>query len=301
MLSMTKCREKYMRKTKPLRILLPLLLVSITTIAWTNANTKSIEAKQEVEPSYEVVLASEVEWAQLNPARGDQSPKAGALWGKRTGFGSAGFLLKPVDGFKSPPHIHNIAYRGVVISGTIHNDDPNADEMYMSTGSFWTQPAGGIHITAAKGKNTLAYIEIEDAFGVLPAEKAFPSQEKPVNVDASNIVWVDYPGQESSTPKAKLAFLWGNPQDNNPSGILLKLPKKFTGVIESSGSELRAVVIQGNSKHQVAGKAESKDLTPGSYFGSQGNLSHQISSKEEEVIFYIRMKGKFKLTPAVKK
>ena len=143
------------------------------------------------EPTSAVLSVSDVNWEQLNPARGDQSPQAGTLWGDRTGPGPAGFLLKPVDGFRSPPHIHNTAYRGVVIDGTIHNDDPDAEDMYMPVGSFWTQPAGEVHITAAQGNGALAYIEVEDNFGVFPAEEAFDDGDRPVNVDAANIVWLD--------------------------------------------------------------------------------------------------------------
>ena len=121
----------------------------------------------------DVVLVSDVTWEQLNPLRRDKSPKAATLWGDRTGPGPAGFLLRPVDGFRSPPHIHNVSYRGVVIRGLLHNDDPAAEDMWMPTASFWTQPAGGVHITAAKGDDCLAYIEVEDNFAVLPAEEAF--------------------------------------------------------------------------------------------------------------------------------
>ncbi|MEM9489571.1 MAG: DUF4437 domain-containing protein, partial [Myxococcota bacterium] len=51
------------------------------------------------EPTTTMVSASEVEWEQLNPARGENSPKAATLWGERTGPGPSGFLLRPVDGF----------------------------------------------------------------------------------------------------------------------------------------------------------------------------------------------------------
>ena len=69
----------------------------------------------------EVILASEVKWEKLNPARGDKSPQAGTLWGDRKGAVPTGFLAKFVDGSSSPPHIHNATYRAVVISGRIHN------------------------------------------------------------------------------------------------------------------------------------------------------------------------------------
>ncbi|MGB0560605.1 MAG: DUF4437 domain-containing protein [Spirulinaceae cyanobacterium] len=254
------------------------------------------------EPTYEVLAKSEVEWEQLNPARGDQSPKAGTLWGDRTGPGPSGFLLNPVDDFESPPHIHGIAYRGVAISGLIHNDDPNADKMWMSTGSFWTQPAGGVHITAAQGSHALAYIEVEDAFDVQPAEAAFESEEQPVNVDASNIIWLDAanvtwiepPEASTATHEPKLAFLWGNPQDSELNGTLLKLPTGFTGKIHTYGSAFRAVVIQGQVQYQLPGESDNQDLEPGSYLSSTGEFTHPVRcAMTDDCIFYVRMEGKY--------
>jgi hypothetical protein len=246
---------------------------------------------------------SEVEWGPLNPARGDNSPRAGTLWGNRTNSGSSGFLVEFVDGFSSPPHIHNVTYRGVAISGTIHNDDPNAEKMWMPTGSFWTQPAGGVHITAAEGSKNQAYIEIDSGpYLVLPTEKAFSSDEKPINVDASNIVWVDSEGTPASKNKAKVAFLWGSPQDGQLNGTLVKLPAGFTGNIRSNGSTFRAVVIQGQPQYQVSNETDVKTLVPGSYFGSKGKSVHQVSSKTgEESIIYVRTDGNFDIIQAQSK
>jgi hypothetical protein len=100
--------------------------------------SNSVAHEQAVKPTSKVVLISDIEWEPLNPARGDKGPKAGALWGDFTGSRPSGFLVKFVDGFSSPLHIQNITYRGVVISGLIHNDDPDAADMWMPTGSFWT-------------------------------------------------------------------------------------------------------------------------------------------------------------------
>ena len=280
------------------RFLLLTLTLFITVLGCAQVTSQSIDPKPKVEPTSQVLLMSEVKWEQLNPARGDKSPKAGTLWGERTGPGPAGFLLQPVDGFKSPPHIHNTAYRGVVISGLLHNDDPNAENMWMPTGSFWTQPAGGVHITAAKGNNSLAYIEVEDAFRVLPPQKAFSSDEKPINVDTSNIVWINQPGMPASSANgAKVAFLWGNPEENQLYGTLVKLPGGFTGKIRSRGSTFRAVVIEGQPQYQVPSEKALKTLEPGSYFSSKGKSVHQISSKaKEESIIYVRTDGKFEVT-----
>ena len=279
-----------------------LLALALGVFAYTSSQvaSQSIEPKPEVEPTSEIVLASEVEWGPLNPARGDRSPRAGTLWGDRTDTGPSGFLVEFVDGFSSPPHIHNVTYRGVVISGTIHNDDPNAEELWLPTGSFWMQPAGGVHITAAEGSNNLAYIEIEEGpYLVLPTEKAFSSDDKPINVDASNIVWIDPPGIPTSANGPKIAFLWGNPQDERLNGTLVKLPAGFTGKIRSPGSTFHAVAIQGLAKHRVPGDAAVKIVEPGSYFGSQGEVVHQVSCEaEEECIIYVRVEGKFDIIPA---
>ncbi len=246
--------------------------------------------------SQEVVLTSEVEWEQLNPARGDKSPQAGTLWGDRKGAVPTGFLAKFVDGFSSPPHIHNATYRAVVISGSIHNDDPDAAEMWMPAGSFWTQPKGEVHITAAKGSNNVALVEIDRGpYLVLPTEEAFDSGERPINVDASNIVWVDPPGIPASANGPKVAYLWGNLQDGLSNGTFVKLPTGFTGKIHSHGSTFRAVVIKGQPQHLGA---DLKTLEPGSYFGSKGETVHQISSKAgEESIIYVRTDGKYEVVP----
>jgi len=293
-----------------MRALLTLALISIVTAACTSLQvaSDSTASKPATEPTTKVALKSEVEWTYLNPARGDKAPIAGTLWGDRSGTGSTGFLLKPKDGFESPPHIHNVSYRGVVIRGLIHNDDPNADDMWMPAGSFWTQPKGDVHITAAKGSDTLAYIEIEEGpYLVLPPEEKFHSEEVPINVDesnivwldASNIVWIDQPGMQASAKGPKVAFLWGNPKDDQLNGTLIKLPAGYTGKIRSHGSTFRAVVIQGKPQYQVSGKVDVKTMEPGSYFSSEGESVHQVSSEAgEESIIYVRTDGKFDIISA---
>ncbi|NNE97870.1 MAG: DUF4437 domain-containing protein [Pyrinomonadaceae bacterium] len=256
---------------------------------------QSKDKKNVAKSTNKVVLASEVKWTPLNPARGVQSPQAGTLWGDRNGTEPTGFLVKFADGFSSPPHIHNVAYRGVVISGEIHNDDPKAENMWMPKGSFWTQPAGEGHITSAKGKINLAYIEIDKGpYLVRPTEKAFDNGERPINVHASNIVWVDQSKTSVSKNPPKLAFLWGDPQVAKSSGTLINLPANFNGKIQSFGSNFRAVVIEGQLKYEMPGGKNAKILEPGSFFSSKGKSIHQVSSATgEESIIYVRTNGKF--------
>ena len=277
------------------------------TIGLSLATSSGITEEQIPEFSSKVVLASEIEWRKLNPARGDKSPKAATLWGDRNGAIATGFLVKFVDGFKSPPHIHNVSYRGVIISGLIHNDDPAAKAMWMPKGSFWTQPAGGIHITAAKGDNNIAYIEIEKGpYLVLPIEKEFDRGERPVKVDVSNIVWLDASNttwidasqKTDSANGPKIAFLWGNPQDGQLNGSLVKLPTGFICRLVSHDSIFRAVVIDGRLRLQGENKIKTQTLAPGSFFSLKGESPHPLSCKDgKDCLIYVRNKGGLKIIP----
>ncbi|MDQ8183692.1 DUF4437 domain-containing protein [Pelagicoccus sp. SDUM812005] len=252
-----------------------------------------------------ITQASEVEWTHLNPKRGDLAPKAGTLWGDRNSDQPTGFLLKPSDGFESPPHIHNVSYRGVVISGLIHNDDPEAAEMWMPAGSFWTQPKGEVHITAAQGTNSLAYIEIEEGpYLVHPSEQAFDSGERPVTVDPSNIVWltpsdltwISQSKQSRANASAPaIAYLWGSTGPGELNGSFLKLPAGFSGTLSANSANLRAVVVKGQLTHQVNGKTNASQLAPGSYFSSTGQTEHSLTSKTETTL-YLRTEGKYRVS-----
>lgn len=254
------------------------LFCILVTSSQVNADNKS-----------DVVLNSQVQWSPLNPARGDKSPQAGQLWGDRTIDGASGFLVKFADGFSSPPHIHNVTYRGVVISGLVHNDDPRAKNMWLPAGSFWTQPAGEAHITAAQGKHNVAYIEIENGpYLVKPESEAFDNGERPVNVDQSNLVWLDSSDVKwvKKSNDVQLAFLWGKIKDKHLNGTFLKLPEGFEGSITNNGSDFRSIIISGEVAYL------GTILDAGSYFGAQELKKHRLSSEKGAVI-YIRTNGKY--------
>lgn len=238
-----------------------------------------------------VVLISEVDWEQLNPARGDKSPRAGTLWGDRQGTVPTGFLVKFVDGFSSPPHIHNVTYRGVVIDGQIHNDDPSAEKMWMPSGSFWTQPAGEAHITAAKGEHNLAYIEIDRGpYLVHPTTDSFDTGERPVNVDESNIVWI-------TEKNVSLAYLWGHPHAHHLYGALIKLAPGVSAKIEHQGEIFHAVVVKGQLLYEVSDPHRS-NLLPGSYFtaNTENSVHKLINNTETDSVIYMRTNGKIDIS-----
>ncbi len=233
-------------------------------------------------PSGHAIAFTDVQWGALNPARGEKSPRAGSLWGDRTSAGASGFLVKFVDGFVSPPHIHNVTYRGVVINGLVHNDDPQAKNMWLPGGSFWTQPSGGEHITAAKGAETLCYIEIDSGpYLVRAPSEAFDEGEHPINVHESNLVWLDA-SEVSWIEQAKgleVAFLWSKKDDDKLSGRFIKFPSGFSGQINHQGFELRAVVISGQAHYQ------DKPLKAGSYFGGEEPMRYDVLFSEETILY----------------
>ena len=245
----------------------------------------------------EVVTLETVEWGWLNPLRGDKSPAAGKLWGDRTKNEPAGFLVKFNKGFSSPPHIHNITYRGVVIKGFLHNDDENAKEQWLPAGSYWQQPAGEAHITAAAGQENIAFLDIQEGpYLVKPTSEAFDNGERPLNIDKTNLVWLNANDIEWVDEKSnvKTAFLWGSNNDNELRALFLKLPAGFSGNIKNLSPNFRAVVISGRLTHQFSKKEAKNILEPGSYFGAEQNATSIISTNIETVI-YIRSNGKFKV------
>jgi len=250
-----------------------------------------------------VVRAADVPWGALNPARGDKGPRAGALWNDRTGEDASGFLVRFADGFSSPPHIHNVTYRGVVIRGQIHNDDPEAAEMWMPAGSFWTQPAGEVHITSAKGEDAMAYIEIDRGpYLVLPKEEAFDKGERPVNVVPSNLVWlagsetswiVD-DGGDAGSASPEVAFLWGQPDSSTKSGSFLRLPKGFEGELKAESGPLRVVIVEGQVGYSDPAKDTSGTLEPGEYLSIEGEKSIRISAGAKGMgVVYIQANGSY--------
>lgn len=246
--------------------------------------------------SARVLPIDDVEWGHLNPARGDASPRAATLWGDRNAAGPAGFVVRFADGFASPPHVHNVAYRGVVLKGLVHNDDPQANALWMPPGSYWTQPLGATHVTAASGGDTLAYVEIDQGpYLVHPVSEATATGQHPVNVHADNVVWIGFgelgwgEARESAIDaKGEVAFLWGESNRDEPRGLFLRLSPGAAMVLGKTGAAFHLVVVEGRAAY---GSAPA--LAPGSYVRSHGGRA-QVSCRDDlACIFYVRTEGRF--------
>lgn len=252
--------------------------------------------EEKSESSTTVLLSKDVEWEALNPARGDKSPMAGTLWGDRKGEVPTGFLARFVDGFSSPPHIHNVTYRAVVISGKVHNDDANAEEMWMGPGSFWTQPLGQPHITSAQGETNIALVEINRGpYLVNPIEEAFDNGERPINMDASNVIWLkaDRAQWIEEGSEAEISFLSEQSTPDVQRSLFVKLPQGYSGSLSTTGTT-HAVVISGkvNLKH----KGQDLELDPGSYFGATQEETHVLKNpSDQEALIYLRTSGEIRV------
>ena len=166
--------------------------------------------------------------------------------------------------------------------------------MWLPTGSFWTQPAGEAHVTAANGQHNVAYIEINSGpYLVQPTEQAYDNSERPVNVHPSNIVWLDSCSKDENGPSdIQIAYLWGDTAKGSLRGTMLKIPAGFEGVIRSNADQFRAVVIEGELDYN--NQQDLKTLGAGSYFGSAGDFVHEISARPGQALtLYIRSDDTF--------
>ncbi len=214
----------------------------------------------------------DIKWGMLNPARGDKSPKAGGLWGDRTQDKASGFLVKFNKGFSSPPHIHNITYRGIVIEGMMHNDDPSAANLWLPKGSYWTQPAGEPHITSAKGQTNIIFLEIDHGpYLVKPIDQEFQNGEYPLNIHASNIIWHKKSNREET-------YLW-KAQDDKVSGKMIR----FKGLENLPVKQSYLVILAGTISFQ------NTELHPGSMIKvSKDSLLDLNCISDQECKMYVK-------------
>ncbi|MEO9525343.1 MULTISPECIES: DUF4437 domain-containing protein [Marinobacter] len=268
------------------RVISTIFLVSAAALAYAdNHNAGSL---------VKVIPAEEVEWGYLNPLRGKLSPGAADLWGDRTSGSATGMLVRFKKGFESPPHIHNITYRGVVIEGMMHNDDPSAAKMWMPPGSFWTQPAGEDHTTAADGETNLIYLEIDSGpYLVKPSDEQFDNGERPLNLHADNVVWLEDSDLHTiNADNVQATHVWGSTADMG--GSMIRLGAGFEGELMTEASEFRAVVIGGEVTHNARDLDEPETLEAGSYIESTGDYTHEFANySDDEVTIYIRTNSRY--------
>ncbi|OHX64562.1 DUF4437 domain-containing protein [Flammeovirga pacifica] len=280
-----------------MKIIISLLVVACFVLSCQEEQKEEKEqevSRLEIDNSTNKVgLSKDIKFIPLNPARGDKAPQAGAIYGNIRKDVATGYIGKFKNGFSSPPHIHNITYRAIVMNGELHNADEKAPKMWMTTGSIWTQPKGQSHITAAQGENAMAYIEIDSGPYLVKHEgEAFESDEKPINMHASNVIYL---GKSESkligeNCDAKIAYVWE--KKNGENGYLLKLPTGFKGNVYSEGSIFFGIIISGKVAYTMPDSGKIIGLDQGSHFESKTKAIHDISTNEESLV-YIRTNARF--------
>lgn len=257
----------------------------------------------QVSAGVRVIQPDALAFVPLNPARGDASPQAGVLWGDIRRDVASGVILKFADGFSSPPHIHNITYRAMVISGHVHNDDPDAAPMWMGPGSYWMQPAGEVHITAARpGAPGVSFLEIlAGPYLVRPSAQAFDNGEQPLNLAADNIVWMSATGRPIlAAPDSadrltgiSLAPLWGEALPGRTVAFALKMAPGARSVLGGISGGLKAVVINGSLTHRADGLTQDVLLEPGGHFASDdARVFHRARCEgSKDCVVYVRADG----------
>ena len=182
-----------------------------------------------------------------------------------------------------------MSYRAVVIRGLIHNGHPDADELWMPPGSFWTQPKGGVHITAAQGQDVLAIVEIEEGpYLVHPVDEAFDTTEPARNLVPGEIAWSAAPASDG----VEVAPLWGDGGSGGPSGTLIQLSSGEATVLDKSVGTLHAVVVSGRPTHRAQAGGKTQELEPGCYLSSTGSAKHSVVCGEgTDCILYVRTTG----------
>ena len=143
----------------------------------------------------------------------------------------------------------------------------------------------------------MAFLDIQEGpYLVKPTSEAFDNGERPINVDKTNLVWLNANNIQWVDKKSNVqtAFLWGNHQENQLRATLLKIPAGFKGSIKNLSKNFRAVVISGKITHQFFKKGDKNVLESGSYFSAKENTTTKITTDTETVI-YIRSNGGFKV------
>lgn len=74
--------------------------------------------------------------------------------------------------------------------------------------------------------------------------------------------------------------------------MFVHLPANFKGSIKSNGKEFRGIIIQGVVAYQMPNEAKANNLDAGSYFTSEGNSVHTISTNTNALI-YVRTNRNF--------
>jgi hypothetical protein len=115
------------------------------------------------------IPAGDLKWEPFYPGGPEEAFILGSKQAKK---GPTAFFIKFKGGFDSGWHVHNSAYTGIVLSGTIIETDKAADPPRpLVTGSYYLQPRTVHRTQCAPGADCLVYIYEDGAFSFTPTDE----------------------------------------------------------------------------------------------------------------------------------
>lgn len=256
------------------------VVLCLSTIAAT-AQTSDTSSK---------TMFNELRWT--NDGAGAQRAQ---LWSHNDG--SNGFLVRSNAGYTTGLLSRENDYRAFVISGQVgHKATDSPALSVMERGTYWVQPAGTEHALTCNS-DCLYYVEPEGDWTVA-GPGITESNLEPAWISPENMPWVDAPNTGGSV---RLAHVWGNPDDPEPSGFFLFFKAGFPGFPHVHNHDYDGVVLQGRPKHWEPGEAGVEAAMAGSHLFQAGGAAHDDSCEAgEDCVSYFRFHGKFDIFPADK-
>jgi hypothetical protein len=116
------------------------------------------------------IPAGDLKWEPFYPGGPEESFTIGSKGAKK---GPTAFFIKFKAGFDSGWHIHDSAYTGIILSGTILETDKAADPPKpLVAGSYYMQPKTVHRTQCAPGADCLVYIYEDGPFSFVPTDES---------------------------------------------------------------------------------------------------------------------------------
>ncbi len=256
----------------------------------TAAAASSSDDSTEGSPTSRKQMFDELTWTPLGGT--DGSAESAALWGDEDS--AHGFLIRAPAGFSIGSHVRPSDTRGFVISGSVVEGLEGASP--MEAGTFWVQPGGGLRSTRCE-TDCLFYVEPEGRWDQLPASAVSesPGGLQAQRIEPADMPWVDAPNTGGAV---KLAHVWGDPNDAEPSGFFLFFAGGFPGFPHLHANDYDGVVVQGRPKHWEPGEDGLVAAPRGSHFWQAGGAPHDDNCEgSQDCITYFRFHGQFDIHP----
>lgn len=113
--------------------------------------------------------AADLRWEPFYPGGPEEAFVIGSKDAKK---GPTAFFIKFKGGFDSGWHVHESAYTGIILAGTIVETNHGAAAAKLPVGSYYLQPTTVHRTECAAGADCLVYIYEDGAFSFTPTDEA---------------------------------------------------------------------------------------------------------------------------------